>query len=970
MHAVDPDHDSNAYGTTNTINDVRDADGDGVDDYVEAIGPYSGWTISYGLCDPSTEEIGITGWDTDVDATFQDQDGATQDDTIHWRHSESIIPTGDIMEFSFMVVYGADATEAENLYLDHVSTYCSLDADGDGYGVEEDCDDSDASVYPGADESCDGVDNDCDGTVDEDDAIDATTWYADADGDGFGDPSVSETTCSAPSDYVTDNTDCDDADSTSNPDGTEVCDDVDNDCDGTIDEGVLDSWFPDDDGDGYGDEAGAEVEACEQPDGYVDNASDCRDGDADDYPGADEYCDGVDNDCDGDTDEDDAIDTTAFYLDNDEDGWGEDSSITWMCDWEEPYVEEGGDCDDSNVDVYPGADEICDGEDNDCNGYTDDDDPWTADGVDYYIDADGDGYGNSAFSVFQCEAPAGYVTDSSDCDDGAAYSYPGAAEICDEEDNDCDGTTDESVTTTYYADSDSDGHGDPASTVDACSPPSGYVSTTTDCDDTDSTISPDATEFCDEVDNDCDGDVDEADAVDVTEWCLDADGDGFGAGDVETACDQPAGYVDSCDDCVDDDANVYPGDWEVCDGLDNDCDGLVDEEDPDNTEDTTWYIDYDSDGFGSSTYTKDACDQPTGYVTDNTDCDDTNSTAYPGGTEVCDEADNDCDGDTDEDDAIDATIWYADTDGDGYGDPELGDASCDQPSNTTEDNSDCDDGDAQSYPGAEEEPYDGIDQDCDGLDLCDVDQDGFDHFDCSGDIKGSDCDDEDSTVYPGAPELDDGIDNDCNGLAEDDDTDGDGLADEDEKRVDTDPDNPDSDGDGVPDGQEVTDPDNPEDTDGDGVIDALDDDDDEDGIPTAEEIGDYNWMDTTESAPDTDEDGIPNHLDTDSDDDGLTDEEEGTDDADCDGIENYVDANDEDGSCDTGYAGDTGHIFGDTGTADDDTGTETGKDEITGCSCSSNQSGGWGLSALLLAGLGLIRRRRYAAPVDSSPAAH
>ncbi|MEC8423104.1 MAG: putative metal-binding motif-containing protein, partial [Myxococcota bacterium] len=114
------------------------------------------------------------------------------------------------------------------------------DVDGDGYGdaayaattCTADCDDIDPLVNPAASEVCDGVDNDCDGTVDEPDATDATTWYADADGDGFGDASVPSLGCSAPTGTVSDDTDCDDTDSTVYPGATELCDGQDNDCDG------------------------------------------------------------------------------------------------------------------------------------------------------------------------------------------------------------------------------------------------------------------------------------------------------------------------------------------------------------------------------------------------------------------------------------------------------------------------------------------------------------------------------------------------------------------------------------------------------------------------------------------------------------------------------------------------------------------------------------------------------------------
>jgi hypothetical protein len=107
------------------------------------------------------------------------------------------------------------------------------DVDGDGYTADVDCDDSNASVNPGATEVCNSIDDDCDGSVDEDVT---STFYQDSDGDGYGNATVSTQACRAPSDYVADNTDCDDSNASVNPGATEVCDDeIDNDCDGDVD---------------------------------------------------------------------------------------------------------------------------------------------------------------------------------------------------------------------------------------------------------------------------------------------------------------------------------------------------------------------------------------------------------------------------------------------------------------------------------------------------------------------------------------------------------------------------------------------------------------------------------------------------------------------------------------------------------------------------------------------------------------
>ncbi len=161
--------------------------------------------------------------------------------------------------------------------------------------------------------------------------------------------------------------------------------------------------------------------------------------------------------------------------------------------------------------------------------------------ITYYADSDGDGFGDAGVTIQDCSAPAGYVADNMDCDDTDNTVYPGATEICDGKDNDCNGTIDEGVTTTYYADADGDGYGDAGVTTQDCSAPAGYVADNTDCDDTDNTVYPGATEICDGKDNDCNGTIDEGV---TTTYYADADGDGFGDAGVTTQdCSAPAGYV-------------------------------------------------------------------------------------------------------------------------------------------------------------------------------------------------------------------------------------------------------------------------------------------------------------------------------------------------------------------------------------------------------------------------------------------
>ncbi len=654
-----------------------------------------------------------------------------------------------------------------------------VDVDEDGYPEDEDCNDRDASIHPGAEELCDGIDNDCDEAIDED--VTLTAW-ADADGDGYGDPDGAAELCELSEGWVENADDCDDSRDDVHPGADEPCDGADNDCDGETDEEGDSVWYEDSDGDGQGDSTSYQV-ACSPGEGWAANPDDCDDSRADVYSGADEVCDEVDNDCDGAVDEDVTI---TFYADTDNDGYGDAGTTTQACEQPEGWVDNDEDCDDGDYAVNPAARERCNEQDDDCDGDVDEGVTTT-----YYADADGDGYGDAGSTTEACSQPSGYVTNTDDCDDSNGALNPDALERCDGFDNDCDGTVDNDDAIdapTWYLDADADGYGDPATTATACSLPSGYASDATDCDDGDAAVNPGASEVCDEADNDCDGDIDMG-AVDAGTWYLDDDGDGYGAAgtsDTQVSCDQPPGYAATSDDCADDDFIVNPGVAEVCDEIDNDCDGLVDVDDPDVTDSAIFYADADGDGYGDATTGVEACDQPAGYVTHGyaSDCDDGDAAVNPFADEICDGVDNDCDAlvDDDDRDLVSAPSWYADADGDSYGDSGGEVQACLQPSGYIADGSDCDDGDATIHPGADEY-CDGVNNDCD----TEVDEDAVDTVDYYADADAdgygdpadvtwacsapsgyvadsADCDDTDPDVHPGAAEVCSGADMDCDGL--------------------------------------------------------------------------------------------------------------------------------------------------------------------------------------------------------------
>jgi hypothetical protein len=517
-------------------------------------------------------------------------------------------------------------------------------------------------------------DDDCDDT---NNAITVgSTFYADTDNDGLGDPAVSQVACTAPTNYVSNSNDCDDSNNAI---------------------GAAQTYYQDLDGDTYGNPAVSQV-ACTAPANYVLNNTDCNDNNNAIHPGATEIPNnGIDEDCsgsdlntigatlgiyqfEGNTCAVPVWNVTAQPANATFGLYGVEDTTVLTCSQAANVINFSGFDTVSTVNLtkyfnFTITPASCYGMDLNRIIFTHKTsnsggtpivhlrsslDNFAADIATKQLPnssykTDTINLGTAFDNVTSAIEFRWYITDIGSM--GATYRHDNVTLI---------GSINALTSTTYYADADGDGYGDPAASQSACTAPAGYVLDNTDCDDTNEEEFPGAV------------------------WYADTDNDGFGDnGSSQVSCTQPAGYVSDNTDC---------------DDTDNQIGSIV-----------IYYVDADNDGFGDADDTgTNSCAPIAGSVTNNDDCDDSDEDINPSATEVCDGVDNDCDGNTDE--GFTMLTYYEDADNDTYGDPASSVTDCTQPAGYVTNDDDCNDANAAIHPGATDNTGNGVDENCDGVD--------------------------------------------------------------------------------------------------------------------------------------------------------------------------------------------------------------------------------------------------------------
>jgi hypothetical protein len=582
-------------------------------------GPCVGETVPAGeVCNGKDDDC-----DASRDEGFADTDGDGQADCVDPDDDGDSVP--DLADNCPMVP-NSSQTDTDR---DGLGDACDPDDDNDGDPDASDCKPLDASVHHGAMESCNGRDDDCDGSIDEAGATGCKTLYLDADNDGYGLASSSQCLCAASGNFrALVAGDCDDGDLALNPGATEACNAKDDDCDGATDSADPSLSRP----------------ACENQLGVCFGASKpaalCSSGawaacqaatysaySGDFEPAGETRCDNRDNDCDGSTDGAAAAgacaDSTACTTDSCSGGACQHQQIS---------------CDDADICTTDG----CDAQ----NGCT-------------HTIAAGSACDDSSLctlndkctSTGACRGTPKMCADDNLCTDDTCLPATG----------ECQHSNNSFTQSCYTGPTGTPGVGECAAGTSTCSGGSSGPCV--------GEVLP-LEEACNGKDDDCNSETDEGEPIGCFLFYYDGDQDAFGyATDYLCLCAGAAPYsAANGDDCNDQNAAVNPGAGEICNGVDDDCDGKTDGG-VDLPGCVVYHADGDGDGWGSDTDVQCLCGPGSPYtLTDGGDCDDGNYNVYPGATEICNGVDDDCSGTAD--DGIDlpgCKMYFPDQDQDGYG---------------------------------------------------------------------------------------------------------------------------------------------------------------------------------------------------------------------------------------------------------------------------------------------------------------